>query len=69
MVLPDPFPNSEVKHACADDSQAYVCAKVGSCPLNKELPLKGSFLRYRPVLVDKSWISVDRIFMIYTNII
>jgi hypothetical protein len=26
-------------------------------------------LRYRPVLVDKSWISVDRIFMIYTNII
>ena len=29
-VRPDPFPNSEVKRARADDSSAYAGAKVGS---------------------------------------
>ena len=32
-VRPDPFPNSEVKTACANDSLAHASAKVGSCPL------------------------------------
>ena len=29
-VRPDPIPNSVVKRVCADDSWAYVHAKVGS---------------------------------------
>ena len=33
VVLPDPIPNSEVKHAWADDSPGHPGAKVGSCPL------------------------------------
>lgn len=33
VALPDPFPNSEVKHACAHDSLAHASAKVGSRPL------------------------------------
>lgn len=44
MVLPDPIPNSEVKHAWADDTLAYASRKVGSCPLIRD-PSKsdGSF--------------------------
>ena len=34
-VLPDPFPNSEVKRVRANDSLAHASAKVGSCPLIK----------------------------------
>ncbi len=40
MVLPDPIPNSEVKHARANDSPTHVGAKVGGCPLIKDLSLK-----------------------------
>ena len=32
VVLPDPIPNSEVKHAWADDTLTHVRGKVGSCP-------------------------------------
>lgn len=38
--LPDPFPNSEVKRARADDSLVHASAKVGSCPYNKRIRLK-----------------------------
>ena len=37
VVLPDPIPNSEVKRAWADDSYGFYLAKVGSCPLIKDL--------------------------------
>lgn len=43
VVLPDPIPNSEVKHARADDSTAHAAAKVGSCPLVLKPPLQGGF--------------------------
>lgn len=36
VVRPDPFPNSAVKRARADDSRTHVQAKVGSCPLIKK---------------------------------
>ncbi len=36
-VLPDPIPNSEVKRSGADDSLVHASAKVGSCPLTKQL--------------------------------
>ncbi len=39
VVLPDPFPNSEVKHARADDTLAHASGKVGSCPLYEKPPL------------------------------
>jgi hypothetical protein len=40
-VRPDPFPNSEVKTACANDSPTHVGAKVGSRPLYKKPFLNG----------------------------
>ena len=39
-VRPDPFPNSEVKTACANDSPTHVGAKVGSHPVIKTSSLK-----------------------------
>lgn len=44
MVLPDPIPNSAVKHVCADDSPAHAGAKVGNRPLyEKPLLTEGFF--------------------------
>lgn len=43
VVRPDPFPNSAVKRARADDSRTHVQAKVGSCPLIKKTPETGLF--------------------------
>ncbi len=44
MVIPDPIPNSEVKHAWANDSPTHVGAKVGGCPLINTSPFGGVFI-------------------------
>lgn len=43
VARPDPFPNSVVKRARADDSLAYVSAKVGSCRLYVKTIRKDGF--------------------------
>ncbi len=42
-VRPDPFPNSEVKTACANDTTAHAVGKVGSRPLKKDPDMFGIF--------------------------
>ncbi len=55
MVRPDPFPNSEVKTVCADDTPAHAGGKVGSCPYMIELWIKPEFFRAR-TSIDKTYI-------------
>ena len=43
MVLPDPIPNSAVKHCVADGSACKACARVGSRQIKKPQPRLGFF--------------------------
>ncbi len=58
MVIPDPIPNSEVKHARANDTLAHASGKVGGCPFMTNSSIKrGVFLFYIYDIIKKSLVS------------